>query len=133
MEIETIIKELQFKAVRSSGPGGQHTNKVSSKIQLTFDLNTSNGLSEKEKGLLLRKLENCLTKEGVLSLQAQDYRSQHKNKDLVIKRFITLLKKALKQPKKRKVTKPSKFDVEKRLKSKKLISDKKQLRQKPKI
>ncbi|GGG38434.1 aminoacyl-tRNA hydrolase [Croceivirga lutea] len=133
MDIETIIKELQFKAVRSSGPGGQHANKVSSKIQLTFDLNASNGLSEKEKGILLRKLENFLTKEGVLTLQAQDYRSQHKNKDLVIKRFVILLKKALKQPKKRKTTKPSKSAIEKRLKSKKLISDKKQSRQKPKI
>lgn len=133
MDIETIIKELQFKAVRSSGPGGQHANKVSSKIQLTFDLNASNGLSEKEKGILQRKLENFLTKEGVLTLQAQDYRSQHKNKDLVIKRFVILLKKALKQPKKRKTTKPSKSAIEKRLKSKKLISDKKQSRQKPKI
>jgi ribosome-associated protein len=133
MDIVLITQELQFKAVRSSGAGGQHVNKVSTKIELTFDVSGSNALSDSEKERLLSKLENRLTKENVLLMQCDESRSQHKNKELVIKRFLETLKNALRVPKKRKKTKPSRSSVEKRLKSKKKSSEKKANRTKPNL
>ena len=131
MNIENIIKELSFKAIRSSGAGGQHVNKVSSKVELTFELNISNELSEEEKELLLKNLSTKLTKKNVLILQCDESRSQHKNKELVIDRFIKLIVAGLTRPKKRKATKPSKSSIQKRLKSKKKHSEKKTTRKKP--
>lgn len=128
---EQIQKELQFKAIRSSGAGGQHVNKVSSKVELSFAVQESLGLSNLEKERLLSKLDSKLTKNGVLRLQCDEARSQHQNKNLVIKRFYGLLQMALRVPKKRKATKPSKSSVEKRLKSKKMASYKKASRRPP--
>jgi len=108
-------------------------NKVSSKVELSFDVNTSLALSIREKERILLKLANRLTKEHLLILQCDEARSQHKNKQLVINRFFDVLKKALHVPKKRKPTKPSKSSIEKRLKSKKAASTKKANRQKPNI
>jgi len=122
---EIILKELQFKALKSSGAGGQHVNKVSSKVVLMFDLLNSNGLSEIEKERVLLKLRNRLTKDQLLLMQCDEARSQHKNKALVIKRFFEVLKKALQVTKKRKPTKPAKAVNEKRLKSKKIKAEKK--------
>ena len=133
MNREQILRELNFKAIRSSGAGGQHVNKVSSKVELSFSLETSQAFSDQEKRRILRKLETRFTKEGILILQCDEARSQHKNKQLVIKRFFSLLKKALEVPKKRKPTKPSKSTIEKRLKSKKMDSSKKINRQKPRL
>ncbi|MDT0606376.1 alternative ribosome rescue aminoacyl-tRNA hydrolase ArfB [Croceitalea rosinachiae] len=133
MDYDKIIQELKFKAIRGSGAGGQHVNKVSSKVELSFDVLKSEGLSELEKERLLIKLVNRLTKEYVLILQCDEARSQHKNKALVVKRFFEVLKKALHVPKKRKPTKPSKSSVEKRIKSKKAASIKKTNRQKPNL
>ncbi len=131
MNKEQIHRELQFKAIRSSGAGGQHVNKVSSKVELTFPLQASEGLSLLEKERLLLKLDSKLTKERLLILQCDEARSQHKNKEIVIKRFFSLLQKGLEVPKKRRPTKPSKSSVEKRLKSKKKDSNKKSNRKKP--
>ena len=64
MNKDSIYKELYFKAVRSSGAGGQHVNKVSSKVELYFDLSSSEGFTEKEKQLLLKNLSNRINKEG---------------------------------------------------------------------
>lgn len=133
MNPEIISKELQFKAIRSSGAGGQHVNKVSSKVELSFDVKNSNGLNTAEKERLLIKLDNRLTNENILILQCDEARSQHRNKKLVTQRFFELLKKALHVPRKRKPTRPSKNAIEKRLKSKKKLSDKKSNRQKPKF
>lgn len=131
MDKERILKELQFKAIRSSGPGGQHANKVSSKVELSFDVVNSSVLSETEKSRISKKLASKLTNEGALLLQCDESRSQHKNKDLVIERFFALLEAALKIPKKRKASKPSKSAIEKRLKSKKANAEKKANRNKP--
>tara|TARA_R110002020_G_scaffold303559_2_gene519018 strand:- start:729 stop:1130 length:402 start_codon:yes stop_codon:yes gene_type:complete len=128
---EQILNELQFKAIRSSGPGGQHANKVSSKVELSFQIAASDGLTERQKKRLLLKLGNKLSKEGVLILQCDESRSQHKNKDLVIKRFFKLLEKSLIVPKARKKSKPTRSSIEKRLKSKKIASLKKINRSKP--
>ena len=131
MNQEQILNELQFKAIRSSGPGGQNANKVSSKVELSFQIAASDGLTERQKKRLLLKLGNKLSKEGVLILQCDESRSQHKNKDLVIKRFFKLLEKSLIVPKARKKSKPTRSSIEKRLKSKKIASLKKINRSKP--
>lgn len=133
MDVEKIIKELNFKAIRSSGPGGQHANKVSSKVQLLFDLENSFGLSEEEKELLLKKLKNKLTKENILILTSEETRSQHKNKEIVIDKFHQIIKDTLYIPVKRKATKPSKSSIKKRLEKKKKHALKKATRRKPKL
>lgn len=133
MKIEEILKELSFKGIKSSGPGGQHVNKTSSKIVLTFDLENSNGLSEKEKKLLQHKWSSKLSKENKLILFSEESRSQHRNKEIVTKRFIDLLKSSLQKPKKRKATQPTIASIKKRLQNKKLNSNKKTFRKRPKI
>lgn len=133
METEKIIAELNFKAVRSSGPGGQNVNKVSSKVVLTFDLNASQVLSDEEKVFIATKLATKLTSENLLILNCDEDRSQLKNKTIVTKRFLDLIEKALVVPKKRKVTKVPKSVVEKRLKDKSAVSEIKENRKKPEI
>jgi ribosome-associated protein len=131
MEKENIVKELKFKAIRSSGAGGQHVNKVSSKIELTFDLGNSEALNDDEKTLLKSKLSSKLTSENILILTVEETRSQHKNKELAIKKFVTLILTNLKKPKKRTPTKPSKSVIKKRTETKLKKSVKKALRRKP--
>ncbi len=131
MNTSKIIKELEFKAIRSSGSGGQHVNKVSSKVEVIFDINTSEGLTDEEKLLLNQKLSSRLTKTGVLRIQCSDSRSQHRNKELVIQRLLDILTAGLQTPKKRKATKPSKAAIRKRLESKQRLSMKKTNRKKP--
>lgn len=133
MEIEKLIKELDFKAVRSSGAGGQNVNKVSSKVILFFDLNKSEALSTEEKILLETKLAPRLTTENILILQCDEDRSQLKNKSIVIKRFLTLIEQGLVIPKLRKPTKTPKSAIKKRIKDKKNNSKIKYLRKKPNI
>lgn len=133
METEKIIAELRFKAVRSSGPGGQNVNKVSSKVVLTFDLANSQALNEEEKILIATKLAPKLTSENLLILNSDEDRSQLKNKAIVTKRFLELIEKALIVPKKRKATKVPKAVVEKRLKDKSSVSEIKENRKKPKL
>ena len=133
MNSSEIIKELNFKAIRSSGAGGQHVNKVSSKIELTFDLENSNALSEREKELLKTKLSSKLTKENNLILFCDETRSQHRNKDLAIKRFLDILKTNLIRPKNRRKTKPTRGSIKRKTENKKRVSVKKTLRKKPKF
>lgn len=125
MDISIILKEIKFKAVRASGAGGQHVNKVSTKVELSFDISKSSAFSEEEKSRLLTKLENQLTKQGLLIIHSQDSRSQLKNKKDAESKLINLLKDALVIPKKRKKSLPSKKAKEKRLTSKKIRSEKK--------
>ncbi|MFH6943744.1 alternative ribosome rescue aminoacyl-tRNA hydrolase ArfB [Flavobacterium sp. FlaQc-50] len=133
MNLEKIQSELNFKAVRSSGAGGQNVNKVSSKVVLTFDLNASDSLSEEEKMLLKTNLASRLTSEGMLILNCDEDRSQIKNKEIVIKRFFEIIKKGLFVPKVRKATKIPKAVIKKRIKDKKNISEIKQSRRKPNL
>lgn len=130
---EALLKELSFKAIRSSGAGGQHVNKVASKVELIFDLKASSVLNEEQKQRLLHKLQNRLTKEGVLILQCGESRSQHKNKDIVINRFLNLIRTGLIIPKKRVPTKIPKSVIRKRLKNKRNLSEKKTNRRKPNL
>ena len=119
MNAEVILTELNFKAIRSSGAGGQHVNKVSSKIVLIFDMATSQGLNENEKLLLYTKLKTKISQENLLILTCDEDRSQFKNKKIIIKRFFEMLENALVLPKVRKATKISKGANEKRIQEKK--------------
>lgn len=133
MDKEKIISELTFKAVRSSGAGGQNVNKVSSKVVLTFDLMVSDALSDEEKVLIQTNIPTRLTSENILILNCDEDRSQLKNKELVVKRFLDLIKKALIIPKPRKATKIPRSVIEKRLKQKQTTSFVKMTRKKPTI
>lgn len=133
MDKEKITSELSFKAVRSSGAGGQNVNKVSSKVVLMFDLINSQSLSDEEKELSQKKLKSKLTSDGILILNCDEDRSQLKNKEIVIKRFLELMQKSLVVPKERKATKIPKSVIEKRLKNKSSTSEIKQNRKKPEL
>ena len=131
MEPSKIKSELQFKAVRSSGAGGQNVNKVSSKVVLSFDLKNSQALSEEEKMRLETKLSSRLTSDLVLILNCDEDRSQLKNKAIVTKRFLGIITLGLHIPKIRKATKIPKSVIRKRIKDKKNISEIKKSRRKP--
>lgn len=133
MEIQTILLEVKYKAVRSSGAGGQNVNKVSSKVVLTFDLSNSQALSEEEKLLLETNLQNRLTADLILILNCDEDRSQLKNKEIVTKRFLDIIKKGLHVPKERKPTKIPKSVIRKRIKDKKNVSEVKKNRRKPEL
>jgi ribosome-associated protein len=123
--------EFEFRTARSGGPGGQHVNKTESKVELRFDLAQSQLLDEAQRAYLLKRLENKLLSEGVLSITCQEKRSQHDNRATAIKKFYAVLEKALQERKRRIPTKPGAGVREARLKTKKVQSEKKTMRQKP--
>ena len=125
---ESLITELKFKFSRSSGPGGQHVNKVSTQVELYFEIEKSAILSAEQKLIITEKLKSRISNNGILALKCDDTRSQIKNREIVVSRFIELIEEALKPVKQRKPTRRSKASVEKRLKEKKIISDKKKHR-----
>ncbi|MEM8520546.1 alternative ribosome rescue aminoacyl-tRNA hydrolase ArfB [Flavobacterium sp. PL12] len=131
MEIDKILSEVTYKAVRSSGAGGQNVNKVSSKVVLSFDLKNSQALSDEDKLLLETNLSSRLTNDLVLILNCDEDRSQLKNKEIVTKRFLAIVKNGLIIPKERKPTKIPKSVIRKRIKYKKSISEIKKTRRKP--
>ncbi len=131
MDKDKIISELKYKAVRSSGAGGQNVNKVSSKVVLSFDLKNSQALSDEEKAVLQTKIASRLTSDNILILNCDENRSQLKNKEIVTKRLIKILKAGLIVPKLRKATKIPKSVIKKRLKDKKTLSNIKESRRKP--
>ena len=133
MDKEILQKELEFSAVRSGGPGGQHANKVSSKVVVLIDIKNSQALSEKEKMRLFDKLSSKLNKKNQLMLTCDESRSQHQNKQIVIERLVTLLEAALKKEKIRIPTKVRKLEKARRIEDKKKRGLKKTLRQKPKL
>ncbi len=115
--------ELTFKTSRSSGAGGQNVNKVSTKVELDFDVVNSTLLTEEQKTTIQKKLENKITKEGILQIIVQAERSQLGNKEIAIKKFYDLIHKCFIEKKKRRPTKPSKGSKERRLQSKKINSE----------
>ncbi len=123
-----LSSEFDFKTSRSSGKGGQNVNKVSTKVALRFDIPGSRLLSSTQKSRLLRKLKSRITKSGVLTIVSSAKPSQLANKKKVIDRFYRILADALRPKKKRVPTKPTKAADRKRLKEKKIVSEKKKNR-----
>ena len=131
MDKEILLSELKFKAVRSSGAGGQNVNKVSSKVVLSFDLFNSLGLTQEEKELLKTKISTKLTQENILILTSEEDRSQLKNKEVVVKKFLKVIENGLKIPKQRKETRIPRAVKETRLQEKKSTASIKENRKKP--
>jgi ribosome-associated protein len=120
--------ELDFSASRSSGPGGQNVNKVSTKMELRFNVAGSLLLTVPEKELILEKLAARITASGELIVVSQSERTQLQNKEKVIEKFYMLITRALTPRKQRKPTMPSKASREERLEKKRQQSEKKERR-----
>lgn len=125
MDIEQLQREVIYTAVTSSGAGGQHVNKVATKVQLEFDVENSLAFAKGEHSRILEYLDNKLTKDGRLQLSSQETRSQSTNKDRVFKKFISLLREAAKPKKIRKKRIIPASVKRKRLNDKKKHSEKK--------
>ncbi len=128
MKQRNFTPEFTFKTSRSGGKGGQHVNKVSSKVELLFHVDSSHLLSVQEKALLKRKLHHRISVSGYLHLICEDTRSQHRNKQTAIDRFYALLAQSLVVEKQRIATSIPKAIQEKRLQNKRHQSAKKQMR-----
>lgn len=122
--------EFTFSASRSSGAGGQNVNKVNTKVELRFLINSSQLLTDDEKTIIIQKLHSKLSGDNELIIVSQTERSQLKNKEKTVEKFYALLNKALTPRKKRKPTKPTASSKLKRLDTKRVNSDKKTTRKK---
>ncbi len=125
-----LEKEISFRMSRASGKGGQHVNKVSTRVELLFDVLNSESLTEEEKVLVIKNLAAIISQNGILQIASQSSRSQLRNKEDAKEKFFEKLEKALTIEKPRKKTKKPKSLNEKRLKEKKIQGEKKALRQK---
>jgi ribosome-associated protein len=128
--ISDLKSEMKIQTSRSGGPGGQHVNKVETKVILVFNVNTSARLSDIQKEMIRVKHGSKLTNQGELIVSCDSKRSQLRNKELAFKKMDRLLAKAFEIKKKRKATKPSKAAIRERLDKKKAHSEKKALRRK---
>jgi ribosome-associated protein len=123
--------ELQFRYSRSSGPGGQNVNKVETRVTLLFDLAGSRSLSEEQKDRILAKLGTRISKEGVLRVIAQRFRTREANRRAAVERFHELLSRALARPRKRGKTAVPKGEKRRRAQAKRRRSDLKRSRSRP--
>ena len=120
--------ELSFKFIRSSGPGGQNVNKVATAVQLRFDVTSSKSLTEDVKTRLKSIAGRKVTKDGVLIIEANRYRTQEKNRQDAITRLIALIDKSSQKRKRRIKTNPTFASNQKRIETKKRLSEKKKMR-----
>lgn len=126
-----ILKIVQFKTSRSGGSGGQHVNKVSSKVELVFNIEDAHFFTEAERALFKERLSNRLDKEGLLHVVAQEGRSQFLNKQTAVAKLMHILRSALQVQRKRKPTKIPRSVKEKRRSHKLMVGQKKENRRKP--
>jgi ribosome-associated protein len=129
--ISGILNECIYTSSRGGGPGGQNVNKVSTKVELRFNVKDSRVLTENEKRMIMSSLGRKINKEGVLILTSQAERSQLQNKTNVSQRFINLIKKSLSREKKRISTTPTPLSRQKRMENKKRHAELKKLRNAP--
>lgn len=125
-----ILKNLIITTARSGGKGGQHVNKVSSKVELFFDIKNSECLDDEQKSILLKKLKNKISNEGVLHISEDSERSQLRNKKLAEKKLLFLIEKSFQKEKNRVPTKPTKASRIKKEKQKRAASELKSTRKK---
>jgi ribosome-associated protein len=125
-----LIRELEFRTSRSSGPGGQHVNKTESRVELLWSPQESACLSEAQKMMVLSRLKNRISNEGILHMHSEKYRSQHRNRAELTERFLELVSASLVPVKKRRATRPTRSSVEKRIQSKKIRGEIKKTRRK---
>ena len=122
------MSEIEFRTSRSSGPGGQNVNKLETRVELLFDVARSSSLTDEQRGLLFSRLKSNIDKEGVLRVVSQESRSQWKNKQEAIEKFVRILQLALRRQKKRTKTSPTLVSKEKRIQEKKRTGEKKKMR-----
>lgn len=130
-QIRIDPSELRFTASRSAGPGGQNVNKVSSRITLLFDVRTSPSLTPEQRDKLEQRLPTRINKEGVLRVSVQRERSQARNRELAVERFVELLRDAFDEDPERRPTRQPRWAKRKRLKNKKRQSERKKGRARP--
>ncbi len=126
--MKNLDREVTLDYIRASGPGGQNVNKVSTAVQLRFDVVNSPSLASDLKGRLIRLAGKRVTADGVLVLESSRFRTQEANREDVLVKFHELIRKAGEKPKPRHKTKPTKTSVEDRLKGKKKRSEVKRMR-----
>lgn len=117
-EISLSVDEIEFTATRAQGPGGQHVNKASTAVQLRFDIRASAAFDEDQRARLLALRDRRISRDGVIVIRAQRFRSREKNRQDALDRLAALLKRGLAERKQRKPTRPRKAAVEKRLEDK---------------
>jgi ribosome-associated protein len=118
LAVRIPLAELRYQFVRSSGPGGQHVNRSATQVELTFDLANSPSLTDELKSRARFALKSYVDKDGILHLASQTFRSQLQNREDVTARFVELMRRALRLPKKRRPTRPTAGSKERRLESK---------------
>lgn len=127
---ECLTRELEFRTSRSSGPGGQHVNKTESRVELLWFPQESACLNEAQKTMVISRLKNRISNEGILHMHSEKYRSQHRNKAELTERFLDLVSASLVPVKKRRATRPTRSSVEKRIQNKKIRGEIKRARRK---
>lgn len=123
--MKDFSKELTFKTSRSSGAGGQNVNKVETSVTVLWKIEDSEFFNDNQKDLIHIKLRNRINSEGFLFLTVSETRTQLMNKTKAIEKILEIVDKALINPKKRLATKPSRAQKQKRLDTKKKLSEKK--------